>query len=150
MGNNMNKTQIFLITKDSRLQIFCSDFEKIDFLSGKLALIENDDDLLEKIFVSDIDKYLYIYDSDFSPKLSSILFVRKMNEISPESKIIILGNGVIEARELINNQACPFRYINKEENYDIVKMVLFNLISKEYAIKKRVADSLGRWNNSFN
>lgn len=140
----MDKAEIFFISKDPRLQSFFNDFVKNNFLSGKLVLIENDEDLLEKMFISGVDKCFYIYDSDFSPKMSSALFVHKTNEVSPESKIIILGDGVREARELINNQACPFGYINKNEKCDIVTKVLFDLISKEDAIKKRVADEVRR------
>ncbi|MDU0320669.1 MULTISPECIES: hypothetical protein [unclassified Enterococcus] len=124
----MSKAEIFLISKSSSLQNIFNDMVERNCLLESVALIENEDYLLKNIFNSDITRGVYVYDSDFSPRMSSTWFVQVFNKLSPETKIIILGNDVTEARKLINEQACPFGYINKKEKSTLIVEHLLALI----------------------
>jgi hypothetical protein len=136
----MNRFAIYLISKNSQWQHLFYDWAREKVILDKLVIIERDDSLFETIFKLKTTSSLYIYDSDFSCNMSSTSFIRKASSIFPESKIIIMGNDVIEARTLINNQLCPFGYINKKDNWGKIEETLLFLIFTEH--KERKAESI--------
>lgn len=124
----MDAVILLLITKNLNLQITIKELVEKNLPSENIVVIESESCFTKTLFKIEINNCICVYDSDFSSGWNSILFTRWANELFSEMKIIVLGNGSREARELINSQAYPFGYVNKKENHNIMLQNLLDLL----------------------
>ena len=71
---------------------------------------------------------LFIYDSDFSKKISTKSLIKFLKEIDNSTTIFILGNGPLEALQLINAKTLPDGYISKNDSEEKVFNTLLYLL----------------------